>query len=160
MRGVAGETMAALSKVSTHFRVAFAYRVPFIATHLAVRLVTSALLVPLIGLLLGTVVAFSGRSAMTDQDIARLLLTPFGALAAAAALSLGLAAAALDVTLMMYTLAVRERHAFPAIRRGLVFVVPRFPRLMRFGLGLLLHVLGIALPFGLAMAATAYWLLR
>jgi len=160
VRAATGKAIAALSKVSTHFRVAFAYRVPFIATHLVVRLVTSALLIPLIGLLLGTVVAFSGRSAMTDQDIARLLLTPFGALAAAAALSLGIAAAALDVTLMMYTLAVRERHAFPAIRRGLGFVVPRFPRLMRFGLGLLLRVLAIALPFGLAMAATAYWLLR
>ncbi|KQV29685.1 hypothetical protein ASC97_23225 [Rhizobium sp. Root1203] len=160
MREATAKPMVGLSKVAAHFRVAFAYRMPFIATHLAVRLVTSALLMPLIGLLLGIVVAFSGRSAMTDQDIARLLLTPFGALAAAAALSLGIAAAALDVTLMMYTLAVRERHAFPAIRRGLGFVVPRFPRLVRFGLGLLLRVLAIALPFGLAMAATAYWLLR
>ena len=79
MRGAVGDAMAALSKVSAHFRAAFAYRMPFTATHLAVRLVTSALFVPLIGLLLGTVVGFSGRSAVADQDIARLLLTPAGA---------------------------------------------------------------------------------
>ena len=157
MRGAVGEAMAALSKVSTHFRAAFAYRMPFIATHLAVRLVTSALFVPLIGLLLGTVVGFSGRSAVTDQDIARLLLTPAGAFTVLAAISLGIAAAVLDVTVMMHTLATREPRVIPAIRRGVAFVVPRFPRILRFSLGLLLRVLGIALPFVLAMAATAYW---
>ncbi|MDI7865212.1 hypothetical protein MRS76_25240 [Rhizobiaceae bacterium n13] len=119
MREATGKAMAVLSKVSTHFRVAFAYRVPFIVTHLAVRLVTSALFLPLIGLLLGTVVGFSGRSATTDQDIAHLLLTPAGA-----------------------------------------FAVPRFPHILRFSLGLLLRVVAIALPFVLAMAATAYWSLR
>ena len=160
MRGAMGEAMAALSKVSTHFRAAFAYRMPFIATHLAVRLVTSALFVPLIGLLLGTVVGFSGRSAVTDQDIARLLLTPAGACTVLAAISLGIAAAVLDVTVMMHTLATREPRVIPAIRRGVAFVVPRFPRILRFSLGLLLRVLGIALPFVLAMAATAYWFLR
>jgi glycerophosphoryl diester phosphodiesterase len=160
VRGAMGEAVAALSKVSTHFRVAFAYRMPFIATHLTVRLVTSALFVPIIGLLLGTVVGFSGRSATTDQDIARLLLTPAGAFAVLAAITLGIAAAALDVTLMMYTLAIREPRVLPAIRRGLAFVVPRFPSILRFSLGLLLRVLGIALPFVLAMAATAYWSLR
>lgn len=61
---------------------------------------------------------------------------------------------------MMYTLAIREPRVIPAIRRGLAFVVPRFPRILRFSLGLLLRVLGIALPFVLAMAATAYWSLR
>ena len=78
MREATAKPMVGLSKVAAHFRVAFAYRMPFIATHLAVRLVTSALLMPLIGLLLGTVVGFSGRSAVTDQDMARLLLTPAG----------------------------------------------------------------------------------
>src|SRR5687767_6638245 len=90
VRGAMGEAVAALSKVSTHFRVAFAYRMPFIATHLTVRLVTSALFVPFIGLLLGAVVGFSGRSATTDQDIARLLLTPAGAFALLAAITLGI----------------------------------------------------------------------
>ena len=103
-----GKAVAALSKVTTHFRVAFAYRMPIIATHLTVRLVTAALFVPMIGLLLGSVVGFSGRSATIDQDIARLLLTPAGAFAVLAALTLGIAAAVLDVTLMMYILAIRE----------------------------------------------------
>lgn len=160
MREATREAMAALSKVSTHFRVAFAYRMPFIATHLAVRLVTSALFVPMIGLLLGIVVGFSGRSAMTDQDIAWLLMTPAGAFTALAAITLGIAAAALDIALMMYMLAIREQHVMPAIRQGFAFVLPRFPRIIRFSLGLLLRVLGIALPFVLAMAATAYWSLR
>ncbi|MEK1891447.1 MAG: glycerophosphodiester phosphodiesterase family protein [Phyllobacterium sp.] len=160
MREATREAIAALLKVSMYFRVAFAYRMPFIATHLTVRLVTSAVFVPLIGLLLGIVVGFSGRSAMTDQDIAWLLMTPAGALTALAAIALGIAAAALDIALMMYILAIREQHVIPAIRQGFAFVVPRFPRIMRFSLGLLLRVLGIALPFVLAMAATAYLSLR
>ena len=70
---------------------------PFTGIHLTVRLVVSALFVPLIGLLLGTVVGFSGRSVVTDQDIARLLLTPAGAFAVLAAISLGIAAAVLKL---------------------------------------------------------------
>ncbi len=124
------------------------------------RLVTSALLVPLTGLLLGVVVGFSGRSAVTDQDIARLLLTPAGACIALAAISIGIAAAVLDVAVMMYTLATREKLVLPAVRRGLAFVVPRSPRVLRFSLGLILRVFGIALPFLLVMVVIAHWLLR
>jgi glycerophosphoryl diester phosphodiesterase len=160
VRGAMGKTVAVLSKVTMHFRAAFVYRMPFIATHLTVRLVTAALFVPIIGLLLGTVVGFSGRSATTDQDIVRLLVTPAGAFAVLAALTLGIAAEVLDVTLMIYILAIREPRVIPAIRRGLAFVTPRFPRILRFSLGLLLRVLFIALPFVLAMAGTAYWSLR
>lgn len=160
MGGVVDKAVVALSKVSTHFRVAFAYLMPFMATHLTVRLVTSALFVPLIGLLLGAVAGFSGRSAVTDQDIARLLLTPTGACIALAAISIGIAAAVLDVAVMMHTLATQEMRVLPALRRGFAFIVPRFPRVLRFSLGLLLRVLGIALPFMLAMAAIAFWLLR
>src|SRR3954468_15465473 len=109
--------MKALLKVSGHFRATFAYLMPFTATHLTVRLVTSALFVPLIGLLLDIVVGFSGRSAVTDQDIARLLLNPVGACAALAAISLGIAAVVLDVTVMMHTLAMHEMRVIPAIRR-------------------------------------------
>jgi glycerophosphoryl diester phosphodiesterase len=160
MRGAVGEAMTALSRVSGHFRAAIAYRKPFVATHLAVRLVTSALLVPLIGLLLGTVVGFSGRSAVTDQDIARLVLTPAGAFTVLAAISLGIAAAVLDVAVMMHTLATRELRVIPAMRRGVAFIAPRLLRILRFSLGLFLRVLGIALPFVLAIAAIAYWSLR
>ena len=160
VRGVFRQGGGALSKVSDHFRVAFAYLMPFTATHLTVRLVTSALFVPLIGLLLGAVVGFSGRSAVTDQDIARLLLTPTGACIALAAISIGIAAAVLDVAVMMHILVTRETRVLPAVLRGLAFVVPRLRRVLRFSLGLLLRVFGIALPFILAMAAIAYWLLR
>src|SRR6478735_562863 len=123
---------AALPKVLGHLRAAFAYRKPFIATHFAVRLVASALFVPLIGMLLAAVVGFSGRSALTDQDIARILLTPAGALTVIAAISLGIAAAVLDITVMMHTLATHEPRIIPAMRRGVAFVVSRFPRILRF----------------------------
>ena len=87
MRGAVGDFIAAVSKVSAHLRAAFAYLLPLTATHLMVRLVASALFVPLIGLLPGSVVGFSGRSAVTDQDIAWLLLTPLGALVVLAAIN-------------------------------------------------------------------------
>ena len=119
MRGAVSEATAALWKVSAHFRAAFAYRMPFTATHLVVRLITSALFAPLIGLLLGTVVGFSGRTAVTDQDIAQLLLTPAGLCIVLIAISLGIAAAVLDVTVMMHILTTRELRVLPAIRKVL-----------------------------------------
>jgi glycerophosphoryl diester phosphodiesterase len=149
--------MMALSRILAHFQVAFAYRMPFTATHLTVRLVIAALLVPLIGLVLSSAIGFSDRSALTDQDIARFLLTPAGAFSALTAISLGIAAAVLDVTVMMHTLATRETRVVPAIRQGFAFVVPRFPHLLRFSLALLLRILGNTLPFVLVMAAVAYW---
>ena len=144
MRGAVSGASAALSKVSAHFRAAFAYRMPFTATHLVVRLIISALFVPLIGLLLGTVVGFSGRTAVTDQDIAQLLLTPAGSCIVLIAISLGIAAAVLDVTVMMHTLTTRELRVLPAMREGVAFIIPRFARILRFSLGLFLRVFGIA----------------
>jgi len=160
VRGAVSGATAALWKVSAHFRAAFAYRIPFTATHLVVRLIVSALFAPLIGVLLGTVVGFSGRTAVTDQDIAQLLLTPAGLCIFLIAISLGIAAAVLDVTVMMHILTTRELRVLPAMREGVAFIIPRFARILRFSLGLFLRVFGIAVPFVLAMAATAYWLLR
>ena len=49
------------------------------ALHLSVRLAVSALLLPLAGVILGLALQWSGDPALTDQEIAGLLLSPVGA---------------------------------------------------------------------------------
>ena len=70
---------------------------PLVSVHLFVRLVTLAVLVPVIGSLLAFTLSFSDQSALTDQDIARFLLTPMGALGAFIVGSCLIAAAVVDI---------------------------------------------------------------
>ena len=74
--------------------------IPLLTVHFYVKLITAALLVPLIGILLGITLSFSNQSALTDQDIARFLLTPAGALGALVVLSFVIASAVVDVAVM------------------------------------------------------------
>jgi glycerophosphoryl diester phosphodiesterase len=148
--------MAAVAGVWIHFRAAFAYRLPLLASYLAIRLFSAALLAPAAALLLSVAIGLSGRSAVTDQDIAWFLLTPMGAIAALVAVTLGIAAAVLDVTVMTQVFVLHERRALPAVVRSFAFAVPRLPQLLHFCFGLVLRILVIALPFAVAAAAFAY----
>lgn len=152
--------MKPLTDVANHFRKAYGYLPAFTAILLAVRLLASAALVPLIGLLLGAAIAMSDQSALTDQDIAWFLLTPTGFLGALAAVSLTISSSVLDVTMMTVALARHQRGPLPALRQGFGHVLPRLPQLVWFSASLVLRVLVIALPFVLAMGAAAFLLLR
>lgn len=152
--------MTPVADVLKAYRTASRFLPAFTAILLAVRLVASAALVPLVGLLLGAAIAMSDQSALTDQDIAWFLLTPTGFLGALAAVSLTIAASVLDVTMMTVALARGQRRPLPALKQGFGHVLPRLPQLLWFSAGLVLRVLAIVLPFLLAMAAVAWALLR
>ncbi len=120
---------------------------PFLAVHLFIRLATSAVLVPVIGLLLALTLWFSGQSALTDQDIARFLVTPAGAIGGLAVVSLLVVAAVLDIAAMTAILLQGARRPIRALRSAAAFAPGALPRLARFALALLLRVLLIAAPF-------------
>ncbi|MEM7670787.1 MAG: hypothetical protein AAF317_16925, partial [Pseudomonadota bacterium] len=53
------------------YRAALILWLPLLTSHLFIRLVITAVLVPVIGALLAISLSFSEQSALTDQDIAR-----------------------------------------------------------------------------------------
>lgn len=132
---------------------------PFLAVHLFVRLATTAVLVPVIGLLLAMTLSFSDQGALTDQDIARFLFTPAGALGGLAVVSLLLVAAVLDIAAMTAIILQGARHPIRALRSAAAFAPGALPRLARFALALLLRVLLIVAPFLVVAGLVALLLL-
>lgn len=151
--------MTILAEVSRCYTRAWGFLIPFLATHLALRLVVSALVLPLASLLFGLAIATSERSALTDQDIARFLLTPVGAVGALGVVSLLLAASVLDVAVMTVTLRQGTRSPLAAMWAGAGAIAPRFPRVLRFAFALILRLLALVLPFAAAAGAVAWLLL-
>jgi glycerophosphoryl diester phosphodiesterase len=152
--------MPILAEVIRCFDRARGFLPAFLATHLALRLVVSALILPLASALMGLAIATSDRSALTDQDIARFLLTPVGALGALGVVSLLLAASVLDVAVMTVTLRQRTRSPLAAIWAGAGAIAPRFPRVLRFAFALILRLLAVVAPFAAASGVVAWLLLR
>lgn len=144
-----------LREVLDHYRSAAAMFAPLLTIHVFLRLLFGALVLPLLGVLLAVTLQFSDQSALTDQDIARFLLTPAGALGALAIGSAFVAALILDVAVMTATLRSRQTSALGALRAGIGFSLRVAPVLLRVAGGLLLRVLAIALPF-LAVAGALF----
>ena len=120
----------------------------------------SAGLVPLIGVLLTAVISLSGQSALTDQDIARFLLTPAGLIGVLGVVCVAITAAVLEVAVMIGLLGRGERGPVKALRYGVSLLASRLPQLLAFSLGLLLRVLAIVVPFLLLIGVIAWIGLR
>ena len=142
------------------YRSALQLWLPVLSVYLFVRLVLAAIILPVIGVLLTFVLSFSNQSAVTDQDIARFLLTPAGALGGLALLSMLIAAAVTDIAVMTAVLRAGTRRPMQALSSALRFGVSAFPRLIRFSLRFVLRVMTIVLPFLVPPAIAALFLLR
>lgn len=151
--------MAMILAVLAHFRTSLRFLVPFTAILLAVRLLIIAVALPIIGLIIRLVLSHSERIAITDQEIARFLLTPLGLGAALVVASLLIATAMLNLTMMSLVLSRKQHNPAAAIHEGFSFVAMHLPRLLLFGLHLFLRILSITAPFLAAMAAVAIVLL-
>jgi glycerophosphoryl diester phosphodiesterase len=144
--------------IATLFAQLRRYWRPLISVHLLFTLLGVAVLSPLFGLLLQGTLALTGSAAVVDQEIARLLLSPFGMLAGVALLAVLLAIAGLEMGALQ-AIAQASRHgkhlpALAAARYALGHAVP----LLRLTLGLTLRVLAYLLPY-LAAVALVAWLL-
>ena len=142
------------------FRKAFGLWLPLLSAHLFIRLVTAAVLVPVVGVLLAAWLSISDQSALTDQDIARFLFTPAGAIGGLAIVSLAIVAAVLDVAVMTALLHQDDHNALRSLQTAADFTLSALPRLVRFALGLLVRILLVAAPFVLVAAVIAWVLLR
>ncbi|MEM9575494.1 MAG: glycerophosphodiester phosphodiesterase family protein [Pseudomonadota bacterium] len=149
-----------LHDAMTSYREALRHWVPLVSLHLFVRLVTLAILVPLIGALLAFTLSFSDQSALTDQDIAEFLLTPMGAFGALVVGSFVIASAMVDVAVMTSALRVRSTGILQPLGAALGFLSKALPRLIVFGGHFVVRVLMIALPFAAVTAIAAAYLLR
>jgi glycerophosphoryl diester phosphodiesterase len=133
---------------------------PLLMSHFFIRLVSTAVLVPVIGVLLAGWLSFSNQAALTDQDIARFLLTPAGAVGGLVIISLGIAAMVLDVTVMTALLHQDRRRAVSALWAAADFTLVALPRLVHFAVALLQRVLFVVAPFLAVAGVIAFILLR
>ena len=142
------------------YKEALRHATPLIVAHLFVRLVSVAILVPVIGVLLAATLSFSDQSALTDQDIARFLFTPAGAIGGLSVSALIMAAAVVDITFMSAVFRSGQRSVAGSLQAGTGFLIAVFPRLVRFAVELLLRVLAISAPFLIVAVIPAALLLR
>lgn len=151
--------MKSFQSVFTDYKRAWRYRSAFVAIYVFVLVLMAAIVVPVIGLTLNAVLSVSGQSALTDQDIAGFLLTPFGFVGGLAVASLLVTASVLGVTMMAVALVSQRHDAAPAIRQSIGFVLLRAPMILWFSAALVLRILVIILPLAAVGGAVAYYLL-
>jgi len=149
-----------LNQVLNSYRLALRRIGPFLAIHVFFRLISVGILVPVIALLAGIAISFSDQSALTDQDIARFLATPAGAIGALAIASLLIVSSILDVALMTGVLRSGTSRPIAALSTAAAFSLRAALPMARFALSLLVRVTVIAIPFVLFAAAVALLLLR
>ncbi len=141
-----------IRQVGQHWR-------PLLVVHLLFTLLGLALLAPLFGATLQGLLTLSGNAAVADQDIALLLLSPLGLLSAIFLGGLLLAIAALEMGALQ-AIAQGANHSLRIAPLDAAFYSLRHSLpLLRLTIGLILRVLACLLPFLLALAAIAWWLL-
>ncbi|MEH6592702.1 MAG: glycerophosphodiester phosphodiesterase [Halioglobus sp.] len=127
--------------------------------HLIFNLLGAVILGPVFGLLLQTVVGFSGSAAVADQDIARLLLTPLGASSAVFLVGIFLAITALEIgALLVVALAMRYSLACTPLQAS-IYAIHRALGLLDLTLQLTLRVGARTVPLLVVVGATAWFLL-
>ena len=144
-----------LRAVLPAYRRALSDAVPFTALHLSVRLAISAVMLPLAGAILGLALRWSGDPALTDQEIARFLFSPLGAIGALAVAGVLIAAAVLDLALMTVVLRQPVTGIWPALSTAWRVVLPRLGAVFGVAWRLVLRVALLAVPFLAAGAAVA-----
>ena len=122
----------------------------FLPVYLAMRLVTYAILIPFVGGVVGLSVSLSDQSALTDQDIARFILTPIGFAATLVVASVLLIGEVVNFAVMTGVIHTDERSPWLALRMSLASVWRRRTALFLFAINFVLRVLSICLPFVLA----------
>ncbi|WP_424975028.1 glycerophosphodiester phosphodiesterase family protein [Dinoroseobacter sp. S124A] len=131
------------------YRDAWTNRGFVIPVVLGVRLLSLAVIAPLLGLAVQLAILVSGQSALTDQDIAYFILSPLGFPLFLAVAGLVLVGTVIGFAAITLDLRSPDRLGVRAIPRALRQVVVLFPRLMRYAAELVLRVLLITGPFAL-----------
>ncbi|WP_424972851.1 glycerophosphodiester phosphodiesterase [Dinoroseobacter sp. S76] len=131
------------------YRNAWAHRGFVIPVVLGVRLLSFAVIAPLLGLAVQLAILVSGQGALTDQDIAYFILSPLGFPLFLAVAGLVLVGTVIGFAAITLDLRSPEQLGLRAIPRALRQVIGLAPRLMRYAAELVLRILLIVGPFAL-----------
>lgn len=151
--------MTPFATVYQAYTQAWQHRTAFVGVYLALRIVAYAILTPAFGALVNLAVSLSTQSALTDQDIARFLLTPAGLVAAVVVISVLLVVEVFGFAIMAAFLRSGDADRMQAARTALFTVVGRARALLIFAVLFVLRVLLLVLPFAVAGLLIARWLL-
>jgi glycerophosphoryl diester phosphodiesterase len=124
-------------------------------------LFSSAVVVPLVGLLLRWLVARSGQAAVADVDIASFLFESWpGAVALVLVSALLLAAMAFEQSCLL-NLALSSRPRSPgSVRAAVAAAAARAGSILRLAVRIVVRLLALAVPFAVIAAAIYWYLLR
>ena len=132
---------------------------PLIAAHAFVRVFVSSIMVPVVGIGLTVTLLASDQAALTDQDIARFLFTPAGAIGAVVLISLLLVAIVLVVVIATAILRQGTQKPLAALKLAARFAIYSAPRLLPFMARFIVKLLIIVLPFLAIGGAIAFFFL-
>ncbi len=133
-------------------------RNPLLAAHIMVTVISVAVILPLAQFTMYSAVKLSGTQALTDQDIARFLLSPVGILGLVLVSSVLIVAAILELAVMLWLIQADANGQSTALTTSLRAVIMRLPRLLGYAARLILRLLVVVLPFA-ALAGLVAWLM-
>ena len=133
--------------------------VQLLTVHLIFTLLGVVVLAPLLGVSMQTLVEFSGSSAVADQDIARLILSPLGMVGLIFMLGLFLAILALELTAMLALVSAQRKGLQVLPRHCVAYVLRSAPALLLTAMLLVVRVLLYLLPYLVVVAVIVWWLL-
>jgi glycerophosphoryl diester phosphodiesterase len=145
--------MQATQNVAAAYGAAWRLKGRLLIAHLATVVLFAALLAPAVALAMRGAVALSGQSALTDQEIAAFLLSPFGAVAMLGVAALFLTVQVIGLSVKMALLASDQSAGIPEAFR---LVLAQAPRILRFAVALVLRILARVLPVLAACGLVAY----
>ena len=131
---------------------------PILFVHLIFTLLGVAIITPLFGMLVRALLGLSGSTAVADQDIALLLLSPVGAVSGIVLVSLLLAIIGLELGALQAVAQAANRSVRVAPMAAAMFALRHALPLLRLTFGFTLRVLLYLLPF-LAGVGLVAWLL-
>lgn len=147
--------MEYLASVRNAYSRAWHLRWPFLAAHLSIALLTTAIISPLTAALLHLGVRLSGAPALTDQDIAGFLLTPLGLIVLVAIASIALTSAALGVSVMMAIDLADRTDKRAGFGSRVANILASLPTMLNIAVRFILRLLVIAVPFVVAAVGVA-----
>ena len=123
---------------------------------IGVRLLSFAIIAPLTGAIVSIAISLSNQTALTDQDIARFVLTPSGFVAALVVISVFLTGSFVGFSAMAVDMRAQHARGLRALRVALQKMLGNLPTLLAYAALLALRVMAITLPFvllGLGIAS-------
>ena len=145
-----------LRDVLRHYRASLTRIAPLLLIHVVTRLAVAGLITPLIALVLAIVLHFVGQHALTDQDIARFLLSPGGMVGGLLIASLALTASVLDLAMMIPALRGHNSSPLDVLRQAAGMLLPKLYKLVLLAAALVMRVMLYSLPFVAAAGAIAW----